>query len=160
RPVPHSVPGLKPTCPMTSIVVPRQLSVTASLPLKFIAPAAVTSHSGSSAGPAPELHTTSTSLAATDAVRLSVVGVVPPLKVVEIEQPVRLIGIGSVFLISRALLFDEPSTYSLKKMFSTPQVSLQPSPLIRLSSSHSSPGSRMPLPQPTSVWQVALQPSP
>src|SRR4051794_22534034 len=40
------------------------------------------------------------------------------------------------------------------------QVALQPSPPTMLSSSHSSPGSRLPSPQPSSSWQLAEQPSP
>src|ERR1041385_998639 len=131
---------------MTSMVTPLQTNVTASSPLNAIAPAALTSHSGERTAPAEELQTTSTSFAAIGAVRFSVVAVVPPLKNVWIEHPVRSMGIDNGFLISSALLLDDPSTYSLKKMFSILHVELQPSPSVVFPSSHCSHASRTPSP--------------
>jgi hypothetical protein len=70
-PVPHSVPGLKPTCPITSMIVVPLRSTTASFPLNQPAPF-VWSAWARIAGAALDWASTKTSPSATVPVRLIV----------------------------------------------------------------------------------------
>src|SRR6266545_2951156 len=115
-PVPHSVPGSKPTWPMLSITVVPLRSTTASSPLNQPGPL-VWSATAKIGAEAALWASTYTSPSATVPVRLTVrpaVGL--PLKNIWTLYPlVAKLMVAPVSLkISSALLFDEPSTYSEK----------------------------------------------